>query len=519
MTPDELKALGEKLDALIRPYIGLTRTDAPDGSDVVELRLNAYLHPDALRTAAAQAGTGQNHPAPKDGDAMTDTLSAPDRLRSPLRQRNFGLVWASSFVSDAGDWLLMIALPLFAFAVTGSALGASTVFLAELLPTLVLGSFLGVLVDRWDHRRTMIVVNLLQGLFLLPLLFASAEHIWIVYVVAAVEACLAALFNPARQALVPRLVPPEQLGTGNALMAVSENLARLIGSPLGGLAFATVGLPGVVVVDAATYVVSALLVALSRPLPSGDEHADGPLPRIHFLRQWVDGLTTIRRTRPLGTIAVITFLGQFAQGIFLVLFIVYVVQQLGAGDTAVGVLRGVQAIGGVAGGLLVGVLIRRLSPRTLVGWGYVLFGADLDADLEPVPGHHGAVGVRGAVHRGGNPRRRDIGGHDHHRAEGDATGCPGPGHREHGDARRSIPGPRPAGGRAARRARRCGGHPERPGDRVHRLWAHRTGFPRPRRRGRAPSSAKLALIAGEIRCRARMVAVCGDSTEDMRTTT
>ena len=306
---------------------------------------------------------------------MTDTLSASPRLRSPLRQRNFGLVWASSFVSDAGDWLLMIALPLFAFAVTGSALGASTVFLAELLPALVLGSFLGVLVDRWDHRRTMIAVNLLQGVFLLPLLFATTEHIWIVYLVAAVEACLAALFNPARQALVPRLVGPEQLGTGNALMAVSENLARLIGAPLGGLAFATVGLPGVVVVDAATYLVSAVLVALSRPVSPGDEQADGPLPRIHFLRQWADGLSTIRRTRPLGTIAVITFLGQFAQGIFLVLFIVYVVQQLGAGDTAVGVLRGVQAIGGVAGGLLVGVLIRRLSPRTLVGWGYVLFGA------------------------------------------------------------------------------------------------------------------------------------------------
>ena len=52
--PDKMKALGEKLDALIRPYIGLTRADAPDGSDVVELHLNAYLHPDALRTAAAQ---------------------------------------------------------------------------------------------------------------------------------------------------------------------------------------------------------------------------------------------------------------------------------------------------------------------------------------------------------------------------------------------------------------------------------------------------------------------------------
>jgi MFS family permease len=159
-------------------------------------------------------------------------------------------------------------------------------------------------------------------------------------------------------------------------MAVSENLARLIGSPLGGLAFATVGLPGVVMVDAATYVVSAVLVGLSRPHParSTAEGPDGPPPRIHFLRQWVDGLATIRHTRPLGTIALITLLGQFAQGIFLVLFIVYVVQQLDAGDTAVGLLRGVQAIGGVAGGLLVGVLIRRFTPQALVGWGFVAFG-------------------------------------------------------------------------------------------------------------------------------------------------
>src|SRR6478609_11278104 len=101
---------------------------------------------------------------------MTETLSTPSRPRSPLRQRDFALVWASSFVSDTGDWLLMIALPLFAFGATGSALGASTVFLAELIPMLLVGSVLDVLVDRWDRRRTIIVVALLQAVLLLPLL-------------------------------------------------------------------------------------------------------------------------------------------------------------------------------------------------------------------------------------------------------------------------------------------------------------------------------------------------------------
>jgi MFS family permease len=296
--------------------------------------------------------------------------SVPTRLRSPLRDRDFALVWSSSLVSDTGDWLLMIALPLYVFAATGSALGASTVFIAELLPVLVFGPVLGVLVDRFDHRRTMIALNIAQGLALLPLLLASPDRLWIVYVVAAVQAGLAAGLQPARQALLPRLVP-QQLGSANSLAAVSDNLARLVGSPLGGIVFATLGLGGVVVLDAASYLVSALLLLLARVAPSAEVTL---APRVGFLRDLVGGFSTIRRTPPLGVILAIECLAALAQGVFLVLFVVFVVRILGATDTEVGLLRGVQAIGGIIGGLVVGLLIRRLSTRTLIGWGFLVFG-------------------------------------------------------------------------------------------------------------------------------------------------
>ncbi|MES2093075.1 MAG: MFS transporter [Actinomycetota bacterium] len=294
------------------------------------------------------------------------------RLRSPLRDGDFALVWSSSLVSDTGDWLLMIALPLYVFAATGSALGASTVFIAELLPALVFGPLLGVLVDRFDHRRTMITINLAQGLALLPLLLASPERLWIVYLVAAVQAGLAAGLQPARQALLPRLVPSRQLGSANSLVAVSDNLARLVGSPLGGIVFATLGLGGVVVMDVTSYLVSALLLLLARvDAPA----AVTPAPAVGLLRDLAAGISTIRRTAPLGVVLVIECLAALAQGIFLVLFVVFVVRILGANDTEVGVLRGVQAIGGILGGLVVGVLIRRLSTHTLIGWGFLAFGA------------------------------------------------------------------------------------------------------------------------------------------------
>ena len=294
------------------------------------------------------------------------------RLRSPLRDRNFALVFSSSLVSDTGDWLLMIALPLYVFAATGSALGASTVFIAELLPVLVFGPVLGVLVDRFDHRRTMIALNLAQGLALLPLLLTSPDRLWIVYLVASVQAGLAAGLQPARQALLPRLVLSPLLGSANSLVAVSDNLARLVGSPLGGIVFATLGLGGVVVMDVASYLVSAALLLLARvDAPAAVKLA----PEVGLLKDLVGGISTIRRTPPLGVVLIIECLAALAQGVFLVLFVVFVVRILGANDTEVGLLRGVQAVGGILGGLVVGLLIRRLSTRTLIGWGFLVFGS------------------------------------------------------------------------------------------------------------------------------------------------
>ena len=298
--------------------------------------------------------------------------TASTGVRSPLRERDFALVFSSGLVSDTGDWLLMIALPLYVFAATGSALGASTVFIAELLPVLVFGPILGVFVDRFDHRRTMIALNLAQGLALLPLLLASPDRLWIVYLVAAVQAGLAAGLQPARQALLPRLVLSRQLGSANSLVAVSDNLARLVGSPLGGIVFATLGLGGVVVMDVASYLASAALLFLARvDAPA----AVTPAPAMGLLKDLAGGISTIRRTPPLGVVLSVECLAALAQGVFLVLFVVFVVRILGANDTEVGLLRGVQAIGGILGGLVVGLLIRRLSTRTLIGWGFLVFGS------------------------------------------------------------------------------------------------------------------------------------------------
>jgi MFS family permease len=306
---------------------------------------------------------------------MTGDTRPTHTAGSPIRNRAFALLWSGGLISDLGDWMLLVALPVYVFQLTGSALTTSTVFVVELVPALVVGQVAGVLVDRWDRRRILVASGFLQAALLLPLLAATTiDRLWIIYLVAAAQSCLARLCGPAKAALVPVLVPADQLAAANSLSAVSDNLARLVGSPIGGLAIQMFGLIGVVVVDATTFLVSAFLTAGIRHHSKPPTIVAPDVARPSLLSEWLDGLRTIRRTPPLPAVLFIGALSQVAQGIFVVLFVVFVLQELGGSGGDVGLIRGVQAIGGVVGGLAIGFVSRRVSSRGLIGWGFIVFG-------------------------------------------------------------------------------------------------------------------------------------------------
>lgn len=318
-------------------------------------------------------------------------MSRPSRARrlGPLRHPAFVRLWLAGAVSETGDWLLLIGLPVYVLEVTGSSLVTSTVFLLGLLPGLVVGPLAGVLVDRWDRRRTLVAVSLGQAVLLLPLLAVHGhQQLWIVYAVTAVEAALGHLFQPAKNAQVPAVVPAEELIAANSLTGLTDNLARLVGGPVGGIVLQLGGLQGIVLADAASFLVAALLLASGRrvpakapaPRPAADVVPEasaptvGPAPWAGLLRQWLDGLGLIRRDRRLGGALAVIAVSSVAQGIFVVLFVVFVIQVLHGGAAGVGLLRGVQAIGALLGGMLLAPLGKRLSPRRLAGAGLLAFG-------------------------------------------------------------------------------------------------------------------------------------------------
>ncbi|MFN8501274.1 MFS transporter [Kouleothrix sp.] len=297
-----------------------------------------------------------------------------------LRQRNFGLLWTAGLISLAGDWILMIALPIYVLQLTGSTLATSTLLMAGMLPDLLFGSIAGVFVDRWDRKRTMVISNLLLAAGLVPLLLVrSADQLWVLYVVMFFESTIAQFFGPAENALLPLLVDEQHLVAANSLNALNNNLARLLGPAIGGLAAGLVGLAGVAVLDAATFLISAAMIGLiagsyrASPAPgTTPEHFGSAWAKV--AREWLAGLRLIRADRVISIMFGLVAIVSLGEGVFAVLFVVFVNRVLGGGATEIGWLMSAQAVGGLLGGVLVGWIGHRVAPARLLGIGGVLFG-------------------------------------------------------------------------------------------------------------------------------------------------
>ncbi|MGA9859625.1 MAG: MFS transporter [Solirubrobacteraceae bacterium] len=309
---------------------------------------------------------------------MTAVVRTSARGAGLHRNPGYRRLWFAAVVSQTGDWLLFIALPLAVLSMTGSVLATSTVFLAELLPAVLTGLLGGPLIDRPGAHRLLARLTAAQAVVVMPLLWLSPGRLWLVYLVAGLQAAITSITLPGQQALVPALVDAAALPRANGLVEMAGNVARLAGSPLGGVLLPIVGLDGLVAGDAVSFLISALLLAgcgPSRPAPAPARPGAGQRRSAGGgLRAISEGWGAVRRSPMLAAGVAVSLLGGIAQGLFLVLFVLFVLRSLHHGDDVVGLLRGVQAIGGVAGGLLVGAWARRAGTRRLTVWGLAAFG-------------------------------------------------------------------------------------------------------------------------------------------------
>jgi MFS family permease len=188
------------------------------------------------------------------------------KLLRPLQIRDFSLLWWGLTVSLLGDGIFIVALPFQVREISNSVTALTYALVAWTLPLVLFFIVGGILSDRLERRRVLMVANALQGSAILGLGLLSVTgviELWHVYVLAGVYGIAEALFGPAFGAIVPDLVPRDLLVEANALDNFSRPFAlRVVGPAFGGIIIAVVGVGGAFLLDAVTFVFAGVVFAL-----------------------------------------------------------------------------------------------------------------------------------------------------------------------------------------------------------------------------------------------------------------
>ena len=284
------------------------------------------------------------------------------------RNRDFNLLWAGQGLSALGSAASYIAYPLLILALTRSAADVGLVAFVEGLPAVLLALPAGLLVDRYDRRRTMLVCDAARLLILAAVaLLVWRHHIALGYlaVAAFAEGAFSIVFTVASTVTLSAVVPQEQIGAAAGRQQARDTAAVLVGGPIGGALFSVARFVPFLA-DAVSYLFSFVGVALIRTpgKPDDTETEVGTGTGTGLLSELAQGLRFIRRTPFIRATAL---LGGAVNciGAALMILCIISIRSHGASATGTGVFLSIAGAGGICGGLLAPKLADLLSERAV----------------------------------------------------------------------------------------------------------------------------------------------------------
>jgi predicted MFS family arabinose efflux permease len=245
------------------------------------------------------------------------------------RNRSFRQLWLGQVVSQMGDWFDTIALYTIILRLTGSGRDVGLLLVARFVPSFFFGPISGVIADRFSRQRIMIVSDILRAVVVLGFLVVRRpDQLWIIYVLTVFQLGLSTFFEPAKTAAIPSIVEDRELVAANAISSVTWSAMLTLGAALGGFITGLFGTDVAFVLDAATYLLSAALIASIRvPKRRKRERQKVSLGRLLGITETIEGIRYVKdRPRVLAVLLVkpawgigggiLTLLAVFGERIF-----------------------------------------------------------------------------------------------------------------------------------------------------------------------------------------------------------
>ncbi len=292
-------------------------------------------------------------------------LAVLDGHRLALAGPGYRRLWLASVLSRTGDTFYFVALPLFVFAITASPGAVAATVFSEGSGLVAGGALAQFIVDRLPARRLMITLDLARAVAAAAL--ATTPTFQVALAVSFLLAAATAGFSPVAASVVPRLVPDGALPAANGLQWTAGVLSQLLVAPIAGWLVATASARPAFALNAASFVLSALILGGLPRLPSASRGQAGPWAQLP------ETLQAVPRIRILPALLGMQALAALAVGATSALLVVLARSGYGLDGTGYGIWLSAIGAGALAGPVVV-PLLTRLPPHRTVGWAYVVRG-------------------------------------------------------------------------------------------------------------------------------------------------
>ncbi len=302
------------------------------------------------------------------------------QLKELLQIRDYRYLWTAQVASDFGDNLTFLSLMFLVQRLTGSTVALATLMVVVTAPSLVFSVVSGVYVDRFDRRKMMVVSDFLRAVLVLGFVFVRSEELLpLLYTVAFAQAAIGTLFNPARSALLPRIVGEDRLLAANSVSQTSRVVFNVLGTTAAGLLAAVSDtFAPAFIIDSLTFLVSAVLIIRIR--------TSGAAEKEHVGKAWEDmksGFRVMVSSRPLRAVLVAAAVAMLGLGATNVLLVPFIVEDLMLSEAFFGLIEFAQVLAMVIAGSVIALIAGRLRPGALVSLG--LLGVGLTIGLLSLP--------------------------------------------------------------------------------------------------------------------------------------
>lgn len=294
-------------------------------------------------------------------------------------------LWAGQTVSELGSVVTRTAVPLVALLVLGAGpFEMALIVVAASLGVLLVGLFAGAWVDRLRRRPLLISADAIRAVLLLSIPaahLAGVLRIEQLYLVVFLEGCLGSFFDAAYPAYVPSLIGVDRVVEGNSKLATSSSLAEIGGPGIGGGLVQLIGAPLAILVDAISFVVSAISLALIRSPEPPRPARTSPTP---MRAEILEGLELVRRHPILVPLTLRSIIAHVAGSFYGVLYTIYLIQDLQLSPFLLGVVVSAGGVGSLIGSFFASRVIARLGFGPALIW--TATGASIIGALTPLAG-------------------------------------------------------------------------------------------------------------------------------------